>query len=111
MMVIFLLVATNSSFMYLMALLLGFFAGYWASYGSIVTENFPTRIRSTAAGVTYNLARAVSFVGPVLITTVAAAASWTVALAMPTVAALLVGILVWALPETRARNLTLLDEK
>ncbi|MDA8337070.1 MAG: MFS transporter [Peptococcaceae bacterium] len=111
MMVIFLLTATNSAVMYLLALLLGFFTGYWAGYGSIVTENFPTRIRSTAAGVTYNLARAVSFVGPVLITTVAAAASWTTALAMPAVAALLVGILVWTLPETRGRNLAVLDEQ
>jgi len=100
MMVIFLLIVTNSYFMYLMALLLGFFTGYWASYGSIVTETFPTRTRSTAAGVTYNLARAVSFVGPVLITSVAAAASWTTALFLPAVAALLVGILVWTLPET-----------
>ena len=111
MMGIFLLIATNSGFMYFLALLLGFFTGYWASYGSIVTENFPTRIRSTAAGVTYNLARAVSFVGPVLITTVAVAASWTVALSMSAVAALLVGILVWTLPETKGRNLAVLDEK
>ena len=111
MMVIFLAVATNSAVMYLMAILLGFFTGYWASYGSIVTENFPTRIRTTAAGVTYNLARAVSFVGPLLITSVAAAASWTTALSLPAVGALLAGILVWTLPETRGRNLAMLDEK
>jgi hypothetical protein len=76
MMVIFLLVAANSSFMYLMALPPGFFTGY----GSIVTGNFPHRTRSTAAGVIYNLARAVSF-KPVLITTMAAHANRTTALA------------------------------
>ncbi len=109
MMAIFLLIATNSYFMYPVALRPGFFTGYRAAYGSIVIGNFPTRIRSTAAGVTCNLARAVSFVGPVLITTVAA--NWTTALAMPAVAALLAGILVWTLPETRGRNLAVPSEQ
>lgn len=38
-----------------MALVLWLAAGYWASYGSIVTENSPARIGCTAARVTFNL--------------------------------------------------------
>jgi len=96
MMTIFLVFVTNSAFMYLVALPLGFGTGYWAGYGS---GNFSTPLRTTVDGVTYNLVHAVSFIGPVLITTVAAAANWTAALCLPAVAALLAGLLGWALPE------------
>lgn len=85
---IFLAVASNSAVMYLMAILLGFFTRYRAS---IVTEELPPRMGTTVADVTYNLAR---FIGPVLITSVAVAAIWTTALALPVEDALLAGILV-----------------
>ncbi len=109
MIVVFLALVTNSAYIYLIVLLLGFFTGYWASYGSIVTETFPTRIRATGAGVTYNSSRAINLVGPVIVTTVAAATNWNLALAMPAVGALLAGLLIWTLPETKGRNLSMIE--
>lgn len=107
--IVFLAVVTNAGYMYAIVFLLGFFTGYWASYGSIITETFPTRIRSTAAGVTYNSARAINLFGPVIVTSVAAATSWNVALAMPAAGALLAGLLIWTLPETKGRDLSSID--
>ncbi|KLU63585.1 putative niacin/nicotinamide transporter NaiP [Peptococcaceae bacterium CEB3] len=109
MILLFLTFVTNSAYIYPIVLLLGFFTGYWASYGSIVTETFPTRIRATAAGVTYNFSRAINLAGPLIIASVAAAASWNVALAMPALGALLAGILIWTLPETKGRDLSLIE--
>ncbi|MBE3588746.1 MAG: MFS transporter [Thermoanaerobacteraceae bacterium] len=106
---IFLALVTNAAYVYIIVLLLGFFTGYWASYGSIVTETFPTRIRATAAGVTYNCARAINLFGPVIVSSIAAATSWNMALAMPAVAATLAGLLIWTLPETKGRDLNAID--
>ncbi|MCS5695715.1 MFS transporter [Desulfofundulus thermocisternus] len=106
---IFLALVTNAAYVYIIVLLLGFFTGYWASYGSIVTETFPTRIRATAAGVTYNCARAINLFGPVIVSSIAAATSWNMALAMPAVAATLAGLLIWTLPETKGRDLSAID--
>lgn len=107
---IFLAVVTNKPVVYLIVFLLGFFTGYWASYGSIVTETFPTRIRATAAGVTYNCARAINLFGPVIVATVAAATSWNLALSLPAVCAVLAGLLIWTLPETKGREITAGEE-
>ncbi|OAT81695.1 MFS transporter [Desulfotomaculum copahuensis] len=110
MIIVFLTLITNSLFIYAIVLLLGFFTGYWASYGSIVTENFPTKIRATAAGVTYNSARAINLIGPVIITSVAAATTWSIALAMPAFFALLAGLIVWTIPETKDCDMLLMDK-
>ncbi|KLU62410.1 putative niacin/nicotinamide transporter NaiP [Peptococcaceae bacterium CEB3] len=109
MIVIFLVLVTNSAYIYAVVFLLGFFTGYWASYGSIVTETFPTRIRATAAGVTYNFSRAINLVGPFIISSVAVAAGWNLALTLPAFAALLAGLLIWTLPETKGRDLSVIQ--
>lgn len=86
-------------------LLLGFGEGSWGGIGPIVSELFPTRVRASALGIIYNVSRGVQFLAPVAIAWVAA--RWTfgagVALAAPF--ALLAGLIVWALPETKGVRL------
>src|SRR5262249_20691316 len=45
--------------------LLGFFGhGYFSLFGAMLSELFPTRVRATAQGLTYNVGRAMGALGP-----------------------------------------------
>jgi MFS family permease len=82
-------------------LMLGFGSGCTAGFGALLAELFPTEIRGTAMGTTYNLARAAQIGAPLLV-------SWAVvnhglagALSVPLCLAVATGSWVWLLPETR----------
>jgi MFS family permease len=48
--------------------LVAFFGtGYFSGFGAVSAEIFPTRIRATAQGLTYNVGRAVSAAAPVIV--------------------------------------------
>lgn len=81
--------------------------GNFSGYGPIFTELFPTRIRNTAMGTAFNLARGVQFFTPLIITWVASAA-WLgtngglgLGISIGAFFALVTGLWVWTLPETR----------
>ncbi|MEQ1580689.1 MAG: MFS transporter [Steroidobacteraceae bacterium] len=82
-------------------LIVGFGEGNWGGIGPIISELFPTRVRASALGILYNVARGVQFLAPVAIAWVAT--RWTlgagIALAAPF--ALLAGLVVWSVPETK----------
>lgn len=87
-------------------LLLGFGSGCTAGFGALLAELFPTEVRGTAMGTTYNLARAAQIGAPLLV-------SWAVvhhglagALTVPLCFAIATGTWVWLLPETRGIGLT-----
>ncbi len=84
----------------------GFFGhGYFSVFGALLAELFPTRIRATAQGFTYNAGRGLSALAPFAIGGVADRAGLGPALAC-TSAFFLAGALVslW-LPETRGSEL------
>ena len=85
--------------------LLGIGSGCTAGFGALLAELFPTEVRNFAMGTTYNLARGMQIFGPVLVA--AFATRWHVAgaLSVPLTLAVLTGIWVWTLPETRTRDL------
>jgi hypothetical protein len=48
--------------------LVAFFGtGYFSGFGAVSAEIFPTRVRATAQGLTYNVGRAVSAAAPVIV--------------------------------------------
>ena len=49
----------NPALFWAVMALLGFGSGCTAGFGALLAELFPTEVRSTAMGTTYNLARAV----------------------------------------------------
>jgi MFS family permease len=59
-----------------------FTTGYFSSFGEITGELYPTGIRATAQGLTYNAGRIVSAVAPWIIGAVAESSGYSVALAV-----------------------------
>jgi MFS family permease len=86
---------------------LGFFAsGYFSGMGPFLTELFPTRLRGSAQGFTYNFGRGVGALFPALVGYVSQTMSLSLAIAVFAVIAY--GIMLAAalmLPETRGRQL------
>ncbi|HQT89739.1 MAG TPA: MFS transporter [Acidiphilium sp.] len=86
---------------------LGFFAsGIFAGMGAFLSEMFPTHIRASSIGFTYNFGRGVAALNPTLIAIAAAYLSLGGAIAlMAVVSYALVIIAALILPETRGRVL------
>jgi MFS family permease len=91
--------------------LVGVGTGNFSGYGPIFSELFPTRIRNTAMGTAFNLARGVQFFTPLVITWVASMTwlgperSLGIGISIGAFFALLTGVWVWTLPETRGTRI------
>ncbi len=81
--------------------LVGLGTGNFSGYGPIFTEIFPTKIRSTAMGTAFNLARGAQFFTPLIITHVAARHGLAGGISLAAFFAIFTGAWVWLLPETR----------
>ncbi len=83
-----------------------FFAtGYFAGFGAVTAEVFPTPIRGTAQGFTYNIGRIVSAAAPFAVGTLAQSRGFGTALSISSLAFLLAAIAWIWIPETRGRAL------
>jgi MFS family permease len=82
-------------------LVLGLGSGCTAGFGALLAELFPTEIRATAMGTTYNLARAVQLGAPVLVGYAVATSGLSGGLTVPLLLAVATSLWVWVLPETR----------
>ncbi len=83
-----------------------FFAtGHYSGFGAVTAEIYPTDIRATAQGLTYNTGRIVSAAAPFAVGTLAQTQGFGVALSICSVAFVLAATC-WAwIPETRGRAL------
>jgi MFS family permease len=83
-----------------------FSTGYFSGFGAIIAELYPTSVRATATGFTFNIGRIGSALAPFLIATLAQTRGFGVAFATAS-AALLLGACIWVfIPETRGRALS-----
>ena len=94
----------------LVLLLLGpfvaFFAtGYFSGFGAVTAEIYPTAIRATAQGLTYNTGRIASAAAPFAVGTLAQTHGFGTALSICSAAFLLAAVLWIWIPETRGRQL------
>jgi MFS family permease len=86
--------------------LVGFFgAGYFSGFGAVTAEIYPTHIRATAQGFTYNLGRVASAAAPWTVGTLADSHGFPTAFATASVAFLLAAVAWIWIPETRGRTL------
>ncbi len=86
--------------------LVAFFAtGYFSGFGAVTAEIFPTSIRGTAQGFTYNVGRIVSAAAPFTVGTLAETHGFSAALSISSVAFLLAAMMWIWIPETRGRQL------
>jgi MFS family permease len=86
--------------------LVAFFGtGYFSGFGAITAEVYPTAIRATAQGFTYNIGRLASAAAPFLVGALAEERGFGAAFTT-TAAAFLVAASLWLfIPETRGRDL------
>jgi len=84
-----------------------FFAtGYFSGFGAVTAEIFPTAIRATAQGFTYNIGRIVSAAAPFTVGTLAQTHGFGTALSISSVAFVLAAVAWIWIPETKGRALT-----
>ncbi len=85
---------------------LAFFGtGYFSGFGTISAELFPTRIRATAQGLTYNIGRIASAAAPFVVGELAKTYGLGMAFNVTAAAFLFSAVLAAFLPETRGKSL------
>ena len=85
--------------------MVGVGTGNFSGYGPIFSEIFPTRVRNTAMGAAFNLARGVQFFTPLIITHVALRYGLGGGISLAAFFAVFTGLWVWTLPETRGQKI------
>src|SRR5260221_2005161 len=80
--------------------------GYFSGFGALPAEVYPTPVRATAQGFTYNIGRLVSAAAPYLVGTLADTHGFGAALLVCS-AAFVAAAMLWIwIPETKGRALT-----
>jgi MFS family permease len=83
-----------------------FFAtGYFSGFGAVTAEIYPTSIRGTAQGFTYNIGRTVSAAAPFTVGSLAQTYGFGPALTVSSLAFVAAAVLWIWIPETRGRQL------
>jgi MFS family permease len=86
--------------------LVAFFAtGYFSGFGAVTAEIYPTDIRATAQGFTYNMGRIASAAAPYTVGSLAQSRGFDVALSTTAVAFVLAALMWIKIPETGGREL------
>ena len=80
--------------------------GYFSGFGAVTAEIYPTAIRATAQGFTYNIGRLASAAAPYLVGTLADTRGFGQALLVCSAAFLLAALMWIWIPETKGRALT-----
>jgi MFS family permease len=91
--------------------LVGFGTGMFGGYGPLFSELFPTKIRNTAMGSAFNLARGAQFFTPIIIAVVATSYGLSGGISIAAIFAILTGIWIWTFPETKGKKINLADEE
>ena len=82
-----------------------FGTGYFSGFGAITAEIYPTSIRATAQGFTYNIGRLASAAAPFVVGTMAQERGFGAAFIATAVAFLIAAAFWTVIPETRGRQL------
>jgi MFS family permease len=86
--------------------LVAFFGtGFFSGFAAVASELFPTEVRGTAMGFTYNLGRGLSAAAPFVVGVIAARLGFAAAFYVQAAAFLAAALLALALPETKGKQL------
>ena len=96
----------NATWLLILGPFVAFFgSGYFSGYAAIASELFPTEIRATAMGISYNIGRIFSAAAPFAIGMLAARFGLGPAFLLQSGTFLLAAVLALSLPETRGKQL------
>jgi MFS family permease len=82
-----------------------FGTGYFSGFGAVASEIFPTSIRATALGVTYNSGRLLSAIAPFIVGTMAQSRGFGAAFTTTSIAFIIAAVLWLGIPETKGRKM------
>ena len=84
-----------------------FFAtGYFSGFGAVTAELYPTAVRATAQGLTYNIGRVASAIAPYVVGGLTATQGYGAALSIASAAFVIAAAFWMFIPETRGRAIT-----
>ncbi len=96
----------HNTALFLLGPFLAFFGtGYFSGFGTITAEIFPTRIRASAQGFTYNIGRGLSALAPFTIGALAKTHGLSLAFYLTSAFFLFSAAVAFALPETKGKSL------
>jgi MFS family permease len=98
-------VRQNTALLLLGPLVAFFGTGYFSGFGTITAEIFPTRIRASAQGFTYNIGRGLSALAPFTIGALAKGHGLALAFYLTAGFFLFSALTAFALPETKGKSL------
>lgn len=84
----------------------GYFMGYWAAFGAVLSEIFPTSVRTTLSGFIFNTGRSINFITPIISAYLAGTYGIALALSLSTIANFALAGLIWLIPETKGKVIT-----
>jgi MFS family permease len=82
-----------------------FGTGYFSGFGAVASEIFPTSIRATALGITYNGGRLLSAIAPFIVGAMAQNRGFGAAFTLTAIAFIIAAVLWLGIPETKGRKL------
>ena len=82
-----------------------FGTGFFSGFGAVASEIFPTSIRATALGVTYNSGRLLSAISPFIVGTTVQSRGFGAAFSYTAVAYIVAAVLWLGIPETKGRKM------
>ena len=82
-----------------------FGTGFFSGFGAVASEIFPTSIRATALGVTYNSGRLLSALAPFIVGTTVQNRGYGAAFTFASIAYIIAAALWLGIPETKGRKL------
>ena len=104
-----LLYASTTNWIWLFALgpVTAFFAtGFFSGFGAVTAELYPTDVRATAQGFTYNIGRVASAAAPFVVGGLTETSGYWAALSIAAAAYALAAVFWIAIPETKGRDIT-----
>ncbi len=90
--------------------LVGFGTGVFSGFGPLCAELFPTSIRNTAMGTSFNLARGIQFFTPVVIALASSKYGLSGGISIAALFAVLTGIWIWTFPETKGKKIAMFSK-
>jgi len=82
-----------------------FGTGFFSGFGAVASEIFPTSIRATALGVTYNSGRLLSAIAPFLLGTTVQSRGYGAVFTYTAIAYIIAAALWLGIPETKGRKM------
>jgi len=98
-------VRSNTALLVLGPFVAFFGTGYFSGFGAVTAEIFPTRIRASAQGLTYNIGRGLSALAPFIIGALAKSHGLSIAFYLTSAFFFFSAMVAFGLPETKGKAL------